>query len=200
MGKKMNLFIKAILAGVCISIGGIANLSVNGGIVGAILFTFGLLAVVHYKYSLYTGMAGFVNDDDDIKNLFCIVLPGNVIGCILCGLTVVCTMPEITRLAEDIVSLRSSTPLMSALVRGIFCGILMTTAVMFAKKDHYLPLLWAVPAFILSGFYHSIADAFYIVVGFNTNYMLETFATWVVTVIGNFIGCNIPRLPKIINN
>lgn len=195
MNKDANLFAKAVLAGVCISIGGIAYLSMNCGVIGAILFTIGLLAVVHYEYSLYTGTAGFVNDGNDIANLFRTILLGNVVGCMLCGFGVRWTMPELAEAAEHIVALRMSTPLPSVIVRSIFCGILMTTAVTFAKQGSYLPLLWAVPAFIVSGFYHSIADAFYMSVGLGPNDMLCASITWATTVIGNFIGCNIPRLP-----
>ena len=42
-----NLFLSAIFAGLAISMGCIAFLSV-GGVAGAVLFTFGLLTVVHY--------------------------------------------------------------------------------------------------------------------------------------------------------
>ena len=51
--------IDSILAGICISLGGVAFLKV-GGIVGAVLFSFGLITVVCYKMKLYTGVSGFV--------------------------------------------------------------------------------------------------------------------------------------------
>ena len=47
-----NLSLSSILAGLCISIGCIVNLMVGGGPLGAVLFTFGLITVVHYKYAL----------------------------------------------------------------------------------------------------------------------------------------------------
>ena len=53
----------------------------GGGLAGAVLFTFGLIAVVHYKYKLYTGTAGFVNNIYELTTLFIIILLGNVIGC-----------------------------------------------------------------------------------------------------------------------
>ena len=59
----------AILAGLCISIGCIVNLRV-GGVAGAVLFGFGLLAVVHYKLKLYTGTAGFIRAKGDWSMLF----------------------------------------------------------------------------------------------------------------------------------
>ena len=61
-----NLTLSSLLAGFCISIGCIVNLMVGGGIPGAVLFTFGLITVVHYKYALYTGTAGFIKNFDDL--------------------------------------------------------------------------------------------------------------------------------------
>ena len=49
----------AFLAGVCIGIAGFGYLA-EKGIIGAVLFAFGLLTVVHYKLKLYTGTAGFI--------------------------------------------------------------------------------------------------------------------------------------------
>ena len=49
----IEIFKSSILAGMFISLGCIVNLTV-GGYLGAILFSFGLLSVVHYKLKLYT--------------------------------------------------------------------------------------------------------------------------------------------------
>ena len=62
--KQLAILRSAILAGLCISIGCIVNLRV-GGVAGAVLFAFGLLAVVHYKLKLYTGTAGFIRAKGD---------------------------------------------------------------------------------------------------------------------------------------
>ena len=49
----------SILAGICIGIAGFGYLA-EKSIIGAVLFAFGLLTVVHYKLKLYTGTAGFI--------------------------------------------------------------------------------------------------------------------------------------------
>ena len=84
-----NLTLSSILAGVCISIGCIVNLIVGGGPLGAILFTFGLITVVHYKYALFTGTAGFIelNKIKEYKKIILILL-GNILGCILLSIIV----------------------------------------------------------------------------------------------------------------
>lgn len=185
-----GLLLSAILAGLCISIGCIVNLSV-GGIPGAVLFTFGLLTVVHYGYSLYTGTAGFVINFKDIICLL-LILIGNVIGCLITAELSSVALPDILNKALSIVSQREQVSIWQAGIRGIFCGFLMTTAVYFGRQKLFIPLLFAVPVFILSGFYHSIADAFYICTAkvFTDNVIYN----WLMTVLGNFIGCNLYRL------
>ena len=70
----------------------------------------------------------------------------------------------------------------------------MTTAVEFARKGKMLPLLLGVPVFILCGFAHSIADAFYFLVS-PAEQLLQTevFIVYVSEVLGNFVGCNLYR-------
>ena len=54
-----NTFRSALLAGIAVGIAGWGYLAYKD-IVGAVLFSFGLLTVVNYKLKLYTGTAGFV--------------------------------------------------------------------------------------------------------------------------------------------
>ena len=190
----LNYLISSILAGLCISIGCIVNLMVGGGPLGAILFTFGLITVVHYKYALYTGTAGFVSSLKDIGILFWLVLLGNCLGCYITSEVITYAIPDITEKANSIVIARSQVNMWQAFIRAIFCGFLMTTAVKFARENRWLPLLFAVPVFILAGFYHSIADAFYIC---TAEFDIITDAVrinWGMTILGNFVGCNLYRL------
>jgi formate/nitrite transporter FocA (FNT family) len=196
MSKSLNLFFSAIMAGICISIGCIVNLQV-GGIAGAVLFTFGLITVVHYRYALYTGTAGFVNSFNSLYDLFFIILFGNIAGCFITaiGLNVTDCMPELHDKVIPIAENRANQNIWSALLRAIFCGFLMTTAVKFAREDRWLPLLFAVPLFILAGFYHSIADTFYMMI----NTKVENFQiqwNWMIAIAGNFVGCNLYRIVK----
>ena len=54
-----QLLRSSFLAGVCIGIAGFGYLA-SKDIIGAVLFAFGLLTVVHYALKLYTGTAGFI--------------------------------------------------------------------------------------------------------------------------------------------
>ena len=192
MKDLINLFMSAILAGICISIGCIVNLKI-GGVVGAVLFSFGLLAVVHYGYSLYTGTAGFITSFKDLLKLFFFTLTGNLVGCFLVALSVGLMMPEVRDFTIPIVEQRLSQEWYSSLLRAVFCGFLMTTAVKFGRGQLFLPLLFAVPVFILSGFYHSIADFCYLSINqLEINWV--NYQGWVYSVLGNFIGCNLYRI------
>lgn len=189
-----NLSLSSILAGLCISIGCIVNLMVGGGPLGAILFTFGLITVVHYKYALYTGTAGFVSSLKDIGILFWFILLGNWLGCYTTSEVITYAIPDITEKANSIVIARSQVNMWQAFIRAIFCGFLMTTAVKFARENRWLPLLFAVPVFILAGFYHSIADAFYICAAEFDTITDAVRINWGMTILGNFVGCNLYRL------
>ena len=83
--------IRAILAGMCISIGGIVFIQTWGGNpqlkwVGAFLFSLGLFAVVTYGFNLYTGKVGYILQNDRIYLLeVLITIIGNFIGCLIMG-------------------------------------------------------------------------------------------------------------------
>lgn len=186
-----NIISSSILAGICIAFGGIAFLKV-GGIVGAILFTFGLLTVVHYKLKLFTGTAGFVYNRRDLFELF-IILLGNIIGCMIMGSFVNLALPSLIPTANTILMSRLSNNLLTTSLLGVGCGFIMTTAVEFGRKDKFLPLLFGVPLFIMSGFLHSIADAFYYSVAYNL-LTFNVLPIYLMIVLGNFIGCNLYRL------
>ena len=196
MGREENkcVLIKtirsAVLAGIFISVGGILNLKV-GGPLGAFLFSFGLLSVVHYGLSLYTGKSGFCKYPQDFKVLPLILL-GNILGTLIIGVLVHLLIPELIKKAENIVLLRYDAPLLTGLFNSIMCGLIMTTVVKFARQKKFIPLLIGVPLFILAGFWHSITDAFYYSVALN--FTPRFFYIYLICVLGNFVGCNLFNL------
>ena len=186
----LNLFLKAILAGVFISIGGIVNLKI-GGPLGAFLFSFGLLSVVHYSLPLYTGKAGFCKYSEDVR-VIPIILIGNILGTIIIGLPTHFIYPDISARASILVDTRYTSDLLSALFKSMMCGLIMTTVVKFARQKKFIPLLIGIPLFILSGFWHSIADAFYYSVSLNLE--ITIVYIYIICVLGNYIGCNLYNL------
>lgn len=185
-----NVFIRSILAGISIGLGGAIFLKL-GGIIGAVMFAFGLLTVVHFKLPLYTGTAGFIdcNKKDEWINML-IILFGNIIGCFLLSLLSINGID-----GSSIIEARIAGGYLNSILMGIGCGLIMTLIVKGGRDKNLLLILFGIPLFILLGFYHSIADAFYFAVSNMNIYYLPYY---LLIVIGNFIGCNIPRLLKYI--
>ena len=190
MNSDFNTFIRSILAGICIGLGGAIFIKL-GGVIGACMFAFGLLTVVHFKLPLYTGTAGFIqlNKFEEYKKMF-IILLGNILGCILLSYINIKGID-----GTSIIQSRIDTSYLQCLLNAIGCGLIMTLIVKGGRDKNLLLILFGIPLFILLGFYHSIADAYYMMV---TSDELRNvyFSRYLVIVVGNFIGCNIPRLLK----
>lgn len=209
MKRFFNIFRSAVLAGIAISLGGMVYLKTGNDLTGAIMFSFGLLTVVHYGMHLYTGKAGFfsgifaprtlfhslngeVKATTSLADLLLPVLIGNAVGCLLCGMLCWQSAPDIVTNAQTLVNGRLTAGLLNNFLMAIPCGFIMTTAVTFGRDGKYLPLLFGVPLFIVCGFRHSIADAFYYSAAGLWSY--DLLWTWLVIVAGNFVGCNIYRV------
>ena len=182
----------SILVGICISIGCVVNLR-TGGVAGAVLFAFGLTTVVYYGLKLYTGTAGFIRRKGDWSMLLT-VLGGNILGCLLTAWLIAYAQPDCIEPASKILAGRIEKGPWACALLAVGCGFIMTTAVEFARKDKMLPLLLGVPVFILCGFTHSIADAFYFLVSPKELLLQpEVMVIYVSEVLGNFVGCNLYR-------
>jgi formate/nitrite transporter FocA (FNT family) len=193
MSNTISILRSAFLAGFCIGLAGFGYLA-EKGIIGAVVFAFGLLAVVAYKLKLYTGTAGFFRRGELGQLL--LILVGNIIGCLAVGLMARCSPMPIQETAQGVLEGRlANGPLLGG-VLAIGCGFIMTTVVTFARNGNNLPLLFGIPLFINCGFPHCIADAFYyLCVPFDFLYanMSAVLVFYVSIVIGNFIGCNLYR-------
>jgi formate/nitrite transporter FocA (FNT family) len=193
MSNTISILRSAFLAGFCIGLAGFGYLA-EKGIIGAVVFAFGLLAVVAYKLKLYTGTAGFFRRGE--LGQLVLILIGNIIGCLAVGLMARCSPIPIQETAQGVLEGRlANGPLLGG-VLAIGCGFIMTTVVTFARKGNNLPLLFGIPLFINCGFPHCIADAFYyLCVPFDFLYanMSAVLVFYVSIVIGNFIGCNLYR-------
>ena len=191
----MNRLVRSsVMAGIAIGIAGFGYLAI-GGLAGAVLFSFGLLTVVGYKLKLYTGTAGFIARGE-LPDLLVILL-GNIAGCLMVGLLTRASNMELQAAAQKILEVRLQNGALRCGLLGIGCGFIMTTAVTFAREKNYLPLLFGVPLFIICGFTHCVADAFYylaVPAAFLKAHWLDVLGVYVSIVIGNFVGCNLVRI------
>lgn len=200
-------FRSSMLSGIAVGIAGWGYLAYTN-IIGAVLFSFGLLTVVHYKLKLYTGTAGFVvlrYDDGKSRWLKAIgelllILAGNIVGCLLVALLARMSPLELGASAQKILEGRLAIGPLRAGLLAIGCGFIMTTVVTFAREGKPLALLFGVPLFINCGFPHCLADAFYyltVPVSYTGAHLLELAVLYPSLVIGNFIGCNLYRFMKL---
>ncbi|MBR1922285.1 MAG: formate/nitrite transporter family protein [Paludibacteraceae bacterium] len=195
---KVSIFRSAVFAGVCIGLAGFGFLA--GKVIGTFLFIFGLATVVKYQLKLFTGTAGFIQSLADFWDLL-LILVGNWVGCGLIALIARCSAMPLQDTAQTLLESRLAVGYWQAGVLAIGCGILMTTAVTFARKGNeignWIPLIFAVPLFIHCGFPHCIADAFYYLT-VPCSYLLAHIGSvillYVCIVLGNFIGCNLYRI------
>lgn len=197
----IKLLRSSILAGIAIGTAGFGFLASGiqsetyGSLVGAVIFSFGLLTVLGYRLKLYTGTAGFINKGE-VGQLFLILL-GNIIGCFCASLLSRVTPLEIQAAAQNILELRLRTGALRCGLLGIGCGFIMSSAVQFAREKQYLPLLLGVPLFIVCGFTHCIADAFYylcVPTAFWKAHAIQIISVYASIVLGNLVGCNLYRI------
>lgn len=175
----MNL--KSILAGVLIGIGGIAYLSINNHIIGAIFFSFGLIVIIAREYNLYTGKIGYIHFNQ-IPSMFLMLL-GNFIGVILIGILAI----NINLSADEICIGKLSKNYLVFFLQTVLCGMLMYLGVDTTKKtNNPLYAIMAVIIFILTGAEHCVANMFYFTVYNNWSWQIIYFM--IINIIGNSIG------------
>lgn len=190
----MKDFIKSVLAGIMIGIGGTIYLSIDNKVVGASLFGIGLFMIVIYGFNLYTGKIGYLVDNFNFKyiKMLVITLIGNFIGTFFVGYILKFT--RIYSLIHDkakiLVNVKLDDSLISILILAFFCGILMYLAVNTYKENKdiskYLGVFLGVIVFILCGFEHCIANMYYFSVANIWN--LNTLLYLLIMILGNSLG------------
>ena len=200
MKEYVDLAKCSLCAGLMIGCGGFAY-SMVGGVVGAFLFAFGLFGVLYGNWALYTGYAGSFawRDGKDWARLF-YILAGNWCGVMLMTLLVAVSSDSIIAQANEVVSKivadRTSSEWWSILIRAIGTGFIMEIAVRYGRQKQWMTVMLGVPVFIFCGLPHCVADIFYYGVDFVTadGDAVAYIVPWISAIVGNLIGCNIPRV------
>lgn len=184
----MQDFIKSIFAGLMIGIAGLVYLNVTTTWVAAILFSIGLIMICTLGYNLYTGKVGYVKSIKDAPKMLKYII-GNFIGVFLVSLTT-------TTSSADLVNAKLQIPYYLLLLKSIGCGLLMYIAVDEYKihNKSLIGIICCIPAFILAGFEHSIADMFYLCCSgtFDVKYLIFIG----IVLIGNAIGALLHKMIK----
>lgn len=198
--KFVKDLFSAVLAGVMISFGGavyLACAAVDKAPLGAILFSLGLSVILIMGFLLFTGKTAYLLENKPSYILYLLTIwLGNILGCMLMGLLVQLAKPNLGETAKNLCEAKLGQAPWQTIILGALCGILVYIAVDFFRSDDdkkslpkYILVFTCVPAFILCGFEHSVADMFYFAA--SSAYSLYTVKGMIYILLvslGNLIG------------
>ncbi|MBQ8352714.1 MAG: formate/nitrite transporter family protein [Clostridia bacterium] len=194
----------ALFAGIAVGIGGTASLisasRMGGGygkILGGLLFSLGMYAIISFDMRLFTGMVAAI-PKMGVKNMWKLPV------CFLCnalGVAVVAVLltfspiyAEVSLEAVKLIGgkLHSDTWALNALCSGVLCGILITMSIW---ASHYAPVkglsttvgvILPIVVFAFCGFDHSVANMLYFY--FLGEVSWHVLGYILLSIVGNAIG------------
>lgn len=201
----MQNLLKSILAGLAISIGGVAYLSSESSVMGAFLFGIGLFMIYLFDWNLYTGKACYVLTSAP-KHMFLVLnaFVGNFIGTVAVAyLLRITKLSKLIPKAQSVAESKLANTNFSGFIMAIGCGLLMYVAVIGYKTvsdnvGKYIILFMPIVVFTISGFEHVIANMFYFSMA--DVWSLDTFSYLLIVAMGNLVGCSlVPFANKFLN-
>lgn len=190
---SVKAFIRSILAGMMIGIGGTVYISCDNRYVGSFLFALGLLVIIIFKLDLFTGKVGYLVYRKTTVPRLILVWLGNLIGAVSTGMVLYLTRlyPVLSEKAKTMCEVKVNDSYLSVLILGFFCGMLMFIAVdgyKSASGDSTRTVIIFLPVivFILCGFEHCVADMYYVAIA--GEYTLNSLIFLLIVTVGNTIG------------
>lgn len=178
-----NTFALSVLAGIMIGFGGVIYLMCANKMVGALLFSFGLLTIVCQGFALYTGRVGYFREYGIWSILTTIA--GNFVGTWIVARGFALTRHTVDIAAVVTPKLEDSS--LSIFLLSIGCGAMMYLAVdSYRKSKSWLFVIMPIVIFILSGFEHSIANMFYLSLA--GEWGADALRITAIALVGNGIG------------
>lgn len=182
---NMKLRIKSFIAGICISIGCIVNLSCDNKYIGAILFAVGLYSICVCDFNLFTGKVCYLDNITDLIRIWI----WNYIGCI--AIALICIPTKLFNLSEKASTMclnkLSETPL-EIFILGVLCNILIYFAVEGYKNKQPILLIFSVAVFILCGFEHCVANMFYFSLATLSHLNIKNIILQIIFIFVNTLG------------
>jgi formate/nitrite transporter FocA (FNT family) len=186
----MKGFSKSICAGAAIALGGTVFLACSNKIVGALLFSVGLLTVLVFGFDLFTGKAcneAFLKKPGKLV----LIWLGNLIGAVLFGL-MISIHTDLQTTAAGVVAAKLDKSFLMVVVDGIICEFCIAIAVRgYAKAEgvgRYLAVVLGVMVFILCGAEHVVADMFYFAAGHANLANADLYLFFLAATLGNTLG------------
>jgi len=185
------MFRRSVLAGIFIGLGGLVSLATGGGIIGAVFYIFSFLCIIYTDSLLYTAKAGWIGLEGIGWKEIGIILLGNIFGVFLISLLARAGGVGVDSAAS--ISGRLDIPFFRVFMRGLGCGLIIDMVLwLWRDKQTLIPIFFGVPLFILASQEHSISLGFDILAAGILSW--RVLLSWLLVILGNFIGCNIRRL------
>lgn len=200
-------FLLSILAGLMISIGGMAYLYITSfdshsiwlKIAGGFSFTIGLIFIILLEFKLFTGLNCdliYTNYKKWYRLIACFL--GNCVGCWIGALLIFKTAigADIMARAVEISASKLAQEWWVTLLSAILCGIFITMAILgyrackHSKTAGIIAIIFPIFTFTILGVEHSVANQVYFALrvlsgqSFTGQIVLHTF----IVMIGNIIG------------
>ena len=191
--RYLKSFVSALLGGACIGLGGIAFLTLESKVLGALFFTVGLFTICTFHLNLFTGKVCYVfQRDKAYARELPLIWLGNLAGTGLVAAVVrLSRLASLSEKAAAICQVKLSDTLVSLFLLSLLCNIFIYIAVEgFQKNPHelgkYLSLFFGVMGFVLCGFEHCVANMFYFSV--SGAWSGEALVRLLVMTLGNSAG------------
>lgn len=194
--KKLELYVSSILAGMLIGIAGTVYIASGRTLSGAVLFTTALFTICTRGMGLFTGRVGYLlikqNKFAYLAELL-IVWVGNLTGCIILAGIMRYTKPIYIETAAQMSAVKLGQTPGQTLLLGILCGLLMYIAVDHFRTwqgdfGRFIGMLFCVPAFIVAGLEHVIADMFFFAFGISVEQIGQAVLFLIICSAGNALG------------
>lgn len=193
MKRYIDIFLRAVITGFAIGIGGIVYLSCDNKYVGSFLFGTGLFVILTFGLSLFTGKVGYAVENKPAYLIdLAVIWLGNLAGTVITGLLILCTrISGIGEKAAAICDAKFNDDLLSIFILAFFCGMLMFIAADGFKNienqfGKIMAIFLPVMVFILSGFEHCIANMFYFTAA--QAWSLKALGYLMIMTLGNAAG------------
>ena len=222
MKNYLLIFLKGILAGLAIGLGGFLYILMVylfkdtvpelGKILGSVIFSIGLFLVCTFSLYLYTGKIGLIYEGKQNKEYFIslpLMLIGNAIGAF--GLGYICFFifrnmdiyTSAVTAAESRLVFDNTMDYITTIIRAFLCGLCVYLAVKSFSLNRLKPLgiillVFFVFVFVYCGFQHCIANMFYF--GFanamNINTLINLLLVILFNSLGPVVGASLVKLIK----
>ena len=181
----LKYLLSGVSAGLLISLGGAVYLACENKVVGAVFFSLALLCICMKKYVLYTGKIGYLFRDrsKDYFSMLVFGMAGNVVGTLVGGICVSTAVPKLGDAAKTLCDAKAAQTFPETLLRAVLVYLAVS---LFSEKNGALALVLCIPAFILSGYEHCIADMFYFAAA--GRYTVEGVLFILTAILGNSLG------------